>query len=211
MAKKYITSEEKALFRRSMGENTQKQQKYREALEASGLFVSNDKTQGPSIETALEQFHRNRRQQAKITPQNSSKPTPYDGVRASRDIPQDVKAEDALFFHRGGVQHRLMSQLKRGQIPVGAEADLHGLTVAEADSRLVQLLSEAHQRGVRCVRIIHGKNHRHVGQKPVLKNYVNQLLQERPDVLAFCSAPISQGGKGAVLVLLRSLDKMLKR
>lgn len=209
MTKKYITSDEKALFQREMGNKTQKRQKYLDAIKASGLYVDKNQATGPSIEDALKQFHRNQKQQASLKTEHSTNPTtPFDHIRASTNKLDEVKSEDALYFHRGGLQHRVVSQLKRGQIPIGAELDLHGMTLAEADARMVDFLSAAHDRNIRCVRIIHGKNHRHAGKKPVIKNYVNQLLRERPDVMAFCSAPLRQGGTGAVLVLLRSLDKI---
>ena len=49
------------------------------------------------------------------------------------------------------------------------------------------------------MRIIHGKGGDGV---PVLKNLVDRTLRQRGEVLAFHSAPPSQGGTGAVLVLL---------
>jgi DNA-nicking Smr family endonuclease len=38
---------------------------------------------------------------------------------------------------------------------------------------------------------------------PVLKNLVDRLLRQRGDVLAFRSARATDGGSGAVLVLLK--------
>ena len=37
---------------------------------------------------------------------------------------------------------------------------------------------------------------------PVLKNLVDRILRQRSDVMGFHSAPPTQGGTGAVLVLL---------
>ena len=47
-----------------------------------------------------------------------------------------------------------------------------------------------------------GKGRRDDGGLPVLKNLVDRLLRQRGDVLAFHSAPATQGGTGAVVVLL---------
>ncbi|TQV07217.1 SMR domain protein, partial [Xanthomonas perforans] len=52
------------------------------------------------------------------------------------------------------------------------------------------------------VRIIHGKGLQSDTGAPVLKNLMDRLLRQRNDVLAFHSAPPTQGGTGALLVLL---------
>lgn len=211
MAKKYITTEEKALWQREMKQGTVKRDKYREALIASGLFTPQDTKTIPSIENTLQKFHRTPTSgtSPKLLPKEEQSKTPYDHIRASKEMIAEVGSEDELFFQQSGVQHRVMRQLKRGQLPIGREADLHGLTIAEADAKIVSLLSSAHENHIRLVRIVHGKSHKHLGKKPILKNYINQLLRERPDVLAFCSAPANQGGTGAVLVLLKPLSKVV--
>ncbi|WP_425477971.1 Smr/MutS family protein [Xanthomonas cucurbitae] len=53
-----------------------------------------------------------------------------------------------------------------------------------------------------CVRIIHGKGLQSDNGAPVLENLMDRLLRQRNDVLAFHSAPPTQGGTGALLVLL---------
>jgi DNA-nicking Smr family endonuclease len=53
------------------------------------------------------------------------------------------------------------------------------------------------------VRIIHGKGNGSVQRRPVLKGKVNHWLQQRDEVLAFCSARPVDGGTGAVYVLLK--------
>jgi len=53
------------------------------------------------------------------------------------------------------------------------------------------------------VRIIHGKGLRSTGGEPVLKAKVANWLMQRPDVLAFCSARQTEGGAGALMVLLK--------
>ena len=68
---------------------------------------------------------------------------------------------------------------------------------------LRQFMIEAHDAGLGCVRIVHGKGLNSEGL-PVLKNLVDRMLRQRSGVQAFHSAPPRQGGTGAVLVLLRS-------
>jgi len=109
---------------------------------------------------------------------------------------------DFLDFMRPGVQHRLYDDLRRGLIPPEATLDLHGLRVTEARLSLLRFLAQSLHRQRRCVRLIHGKGFGSGGEQPVLKQKVNQWLPQRPEVLAFCSAPRWDGGTGAAYVLL---------
>jgi DNA-nicking Smr family endonuclease len=115
----------------------------------------------------------------------------------------DVETGEELCYARPGVQRATLRKLRRGQYVVQAELDLHGYTVPEAHGRLGAFLRDAHDRGWRCVRVIHGKGRGSVGKLPVLKGKVNRWLQQRNDVLAFCSARPADGGTGAAYVLLR--------
>ena len=96
----------------------------------------------------------------------------------------------------------VFQRLKRGRFSAQDELDLHGATVAQADSLLRTFIAEAHAHEFGCVRIIHGKGRRDDGGTPALKNLVDRVLRQRADILAFHSAPAAQGGTGAVLVLL---------
>ena len=109
---------------------------------------------------------------------------------------------DVLHFSQPGVQPKWLLRLRRGELPVEAELDLHGATVEETRHRLGVFLTKASGRGLRCVRVIHGKGYRST-HTPVLKNKLNLWLRQIPHVLAFCSAPRGGGGTGAVLVLLK--------
>jgi DNA-nicking Smr family endonuclease len=115
----------------------------------------------------------------------------------------EVQPGDELLFHRTGVPETILRRLRRGLYRVDYEIDLHGLTAPEAGTRLTALLREARQRGLRCIRIIHGKGLRSGTRGPVLKNAVNAQLRRTDAVLAFASARPRAGGTGATLVLLR--------
>jgi DNA-nicking Smr family endonuclease len=69
---------------------------------------------------------------------------------------------------------------------------------------LAEFLGGCLKRGLRCVRVVHGKGLRSPGREPVLKRKAQQWLAQRDDVLAFCEAPKDQGGSGALLVLLKA-------
>jgi len=119
-----------------------------------------------------------------------------------------AEAGDVLSYRREALPPRALQRLRRGEIAVQDELDLHGLDVREAEALLREFLAHAREHDAGCVRIIHGKG-RHGGSvpftsrdAPVLKNLVDRLLRQRADVLGFHSAPASQGGTGAVLVLL---------
>lgn len=116
----------------------------------------------------------------------------------------EVETGDELCFARQGVQHALMRKLRRGQYAIGAELDLHGMTVAEARPALNAFLAACQAAGKRCVRVIHGKGLSSPDRKPVLKSRLNGWLQRSDDVLAFCSARPQDGGTGAVYVLLKN-------
>ena len=109
---------------------------------------------------------------------------------------------DVLSYQSEALPAALFQRLKRGRFAAQEELDLHGATMAQAESLIRQFLGQARAAGVGCVRIIHGKGRREEGELPVLKNLVDRMLRQRADILAFYSAPPAQGGTGAVVVLL---------
>jgi DNA-nicking Smr family endonuclease len=117
--------------------------------------------------------------------------------------PDEVESGEELSFCRPGLQHGTFKKLRTGKFVVEAELDLHGQTVAEAREYVAGFISEAQKRGLRCVRIIHGKGLTSPNKLPVLKNKVNNWLQQKDEVMAFCSALPVDGGTGAVYVLLK--------
>ncbi len=114
---------------------------------------------------------------------------------------------DSLSFMIPGLQHNVLKKLRKGQFGLDAEIDLHGLNSNEAKRQLLHFLYDSVEDGCRCVHIVHGKGYRSVDNHPVLKNNLNIWLRQHKDVQAFCSAPIKQGGTGAVLVLLQLSEK----
>lgn len=119
----------------------------------------------------------------------------------------DIQTGDEAIFTRSGVQASVMRKLRRGQLRIEAELDLHRMTREEARTALVNFLSACRHQHKRCVRIIHGKGLGSVNKQPVLKGLVVHWLQQRDDVLAFCSARPNDGGSGALYVLLRKTAK----
>ena len=114
-----------------------------------------------------------------------------------------LECGDELLYHRPGFQKQTLRKLRRGKFKIEAELDLHGMTSAIAKNELSDFLKYCAAKNKRCVRIIHGKGHGSVNRQPVIKNKLNQWLQQRNDVLAFCSARPVDGGTGAIYLLLR--------
>ncbi|MEW9570604.1 Smr/MutS family protein [Rhodanobacter sp. Si-c] len=118
--------------------------------------------------------------------------------------PAVLEVGEELGYLRDGYPPKLLRQLKRGQFSVQDEIDLHQMNAAAAQLSIASFLAEARQRGLHCVRIIHGKGLRSKAAGPVLKALTDRLLRRRDDVVAFASARPAQGGTGAVIVLLRN-------
>lgn len=110
--------------------------------------------------------------------------------------------EEAAFM-RPGLPRRVLVDLRRGRWVLQGEVDLHGYTRVEAREALGRFLAASLQRGHRCVRVIHGKGLGSPGRISILKQLSRGWLAQREEILAFCQAGPSQGGSGALLVLLR--------
>jgi DNA-nicking Smr family endonuclease len=109
---------------------------------------------------------------------------------------------DAIEYLKPGLPPRVLRRLKRGHYKVQDEIDLHHMTTALAESALREFLHDCRREAHLCIRIVHGKGLGSGPQGPVLKGLVEQMLRRRADVLAYASAPVTQGGTGAALVLL---------
>lgn len=114
---------------------------------------------------------------------------------------------EELIYLRPGIAPQMLKKLRRGHWVLQEEIDLHGLTVAEARPLLAEFLAHCKRRGLRCVRIIHGKGLRSKNREPVLKKKVANWLAQRDEVLAFCQARAADGGGGAVVVLLKGVTR----
>jgi DNA-nicking Smr family endonuclease len=115
----------------------------------------------------------------------------------------DAAGDPVVDFAADGVDRREIRRLKRGDYPPAEHCDLHGLTADAAGAKVRQLLDASRRRQHRCICIVHGRGVRSPGGVAVLKARVRDLLKSHPAVLAFTDAPRSDGGSGAVYVLLR--------
>jgi DNA-nicking Smr family endonuclease len=105
-----------------------------------------------------------------------------------------------------GLDRRLLKRLRKGYFAVQAHIDLHGRTRLEARQLVEEFLLESRMQRRRCVLIVHGRGLNSKDQIPVLKESLKVWLAKgriARSVLAFTSARPSDGGAGAVYVLLR--------
>lgn len=109
--------------------------------------------------------------------------------------PADLRHGDAV-----GLDGRTKRKLFRGEVPVNRRLDLHGLSAASAQVCLETFIKQAAFDGCRCVLVITGKG------SGILRDHVPGCLKRVPLsslVLAFAEAKPSDGGAGAIYVLLR--------
>ena len=106
-------------------------------------------------------------------------------------------------FVADGVDRREIGKLKKGEYIARARRDLDGMTGAEAVASVGWFIENSRHRGHRCVCIIHGRGLHSKGNPPILKMRVREYLRSHRSVLAYTDAPVSDGGSGAVYVLLR--------
>ena len=170
------------------------------------------------ITDSIKPLHPERDPPLAAKPRHPGAPSkPLRADRPRHDAPPPHKAPEPQWT---GVDRGTRRKLKRGNFPVDAVLDLHGMTQVEAHGALLRFVQAAAARGDRCVRIITGKGLR--GQlaaepetrpfvmderKPgVLRARVPEWLAEPPLralVRGIESAGPRQGGSGALYVLLK--------
>jgi len=146
----------------------------------------------------------------------ADKPVPAKALPAPRGkpLPSPTELPSLTYARTPGLDRRTSERLKRGQLPIEARLDLHGMTQDQARRSLDAFITHAHDRGLRAVLIITGK-----GLKPrasdagpwepepgILKTQTPRWLNEAPNrarVLAFTAAQPRDGGSGALYVLIR--------
>lgn len=115
-----------------------------------------------------------------------------------------METDDQLSYRQPGIGDDVLKKLRLGMWSLQGQIDLHGLNRDAAREALALFLNNAGKRGLRCVRVVHGKGLGSPGRQPVLKGKVRSWLVQRQEVLAFTQARGPDGGAGALIVLLAS-------
>ena len=118
------------------------------------------------------------------------------------DVSTLLDVDDQLSFRRPGIGTDVTRKLRKGEWAMQGQLDLHGFRSDEAREALGQFVRDAKRMGWRCVRVVHGKGLGSPGKEPVLKSKVQRWLVQKNEVLAFVQAKPSDGGAGALVVLL---------
>jgi DNA-nicking Smr family endonuclease len=119
-------------------------------------------------------------------------------------LDDDAEIEEDASYLRPGLPRDILRKLRRTHWVIQDDLDLHGFTGEEAAMQTAVFLADARRRGLRCVRIVHGKGLRSAGREPVLRKRIRKLLTRRDEVLAFVEPRGFHGGSGAVVVLLEA-------
>ncbi|MDB5960082.1 MAG: mismatch repair protein MutS [Massilia sp.] len=123
------------------------------------------------------------------------------------DVEGLVEDDPSVAYARPGVGPDVIRKLKKRVWPVQDELDLHGLTRDHAREQVSDFIHRASRRGVRCVRIVHGRGYGSPNGEPVLRAMLHSWLVqlEKNEVVAFCVAGKKDGGHGALIVLLKAV------
>ena len=129
----------------------------------------------------------------------------------SGEAPLDLSDSDE--FIEGsvpGFDRAILRRLRRGEFAVQGHIDLHGMTRDEAKRSVDEFLKKARASGKRCVLLVHGRGIHSKDQVPILKEALRSWLATARfgrHVLAFATARPTDGGAGAIYVLLRRAGK----
>jgi len=113
----------------------------------------------------------------------------------------EAETGEELLYLKPGYQNHILRRLRKGQYSVADCMDLHHMNVETAKQVLLEFIDLALDRGLGCIRIIHGKGLRS-RNLPLLKIMTCQVLRKHPRVVAFASCRPVDGGTGATNVLL---------
>tara|TARA_B100000989_G_scaffold80208_1_gene57165 strand:+ start:657 stop:1028 length:372 start_codon:yes stop_codon:yes gene_type:complete len=102
---------------------------------------------------------------------------------------------------KSGYQKNKFKKLKKGDLNIQDELDLHGCSAYEAEVMIGVRIPQWQLNNQLVILIQHGKG------KGILKKLVDDFLQNDPNVLAYHSAQPKDGGTGAVYVHLKNINK----
>ena len=108
-----------------------------------------------------------------------------------------------------GIDSSLARKFKRGKVPIENTLDMHGLKQKEAEKSLSNFINCSFNTNLRCLLVITGKGSGLEGSgvlKKMTPHWLNSPLN-REKILSFTEAKQSDGGAGALYVLLSKNKK----
>jgi DNA-nicking Smr family endonuclease len=139
-------------------------------------------------------------------------PAPPVAARPGKASSKPAPLQPLTGLRAPGLDKASSERLKRGQYPIEARIDLHGMTQDDAHRVLGDFIARSAHAGLRCVLVITGKGLRRLDDERtgseigILRNAAPRWLNEAPNrarILAFTAAQPRHGGSGALYVLLR--------
>jgi DNA-nicking Smr family endonuclease len=137
----------------------------------------------------------------------ADKPTPSPTPRRPAVAPSAAPAVKNTA--PGLLERSATRRITRGDDVIEARLDLHGMTQAQAHTRLVSFIQRAQAKGLRTLLVITGKGRLSEGGG-VLKRQLPLWLESGDlagAVLSFAPAHIKDGGGGAFYLRLRKIKK----
>lgn len=123
------------------------------------------------------------------------------------DIEEPVLASSVLSYVTPYVSGKQFHELKTGQISWEAKLDLSNLMPEDARQALLGFIQKQVKKNKYSLLIVHGTQGA-TNAPPLLKNLINHWLPQIEEVAAFHSAKPSDGGIGAVYVLLKKVSNL---
>ena len=114
------------------------------------------------------------------------------------------KTQEYIEWTHPDFREDIVRDLHEGRYSVQDSLDIHGLILDEAEIEVDRFIRESRTKGLRCIKIIHGRGLRSPNG-PVLKRAVVQWLSRRfrKYIVAFVTARRCDGGLGALYILFR--------
>lgn len=145
---------------------------------------------------------------AEPMPEPVASPPPPPGkppVRPSAHPPVPPRHGQGELHHgrAPGLDRRSADRLKKGEMEIEADLDLHGLTQDMAHAQLLAFIQRCWIAQRRCVLVVTGKGSQGQG---ILRAQVPRWLNQSPlreRILGFSYAQPRHGGDGALYVLIR--------
>lgn len=114
---------------------------------------------------------------------------------------------DPVEYKKDGVQEGVYKRLKQGKYPVDAALNLQKKPVEVCRGEVFQFIEDCYKHDIRVALITFGRGDSPQSLPCVVKSYLAKWLPQFSQVIAVNSALKTQGGMGALYVLLKKSEK----